>query len=136
MTVLSYAFWQRRFGGDPQIVNKTIILDGKPYQVIGVMPADLKLPQTAELWVPMNFDADPEMKMRQAHFFRPVGRLKAGVSLAQAQADTDSIAAQLEQQFPDSNTAGVLVWFRCVNNWSATVARLSLFFSARSAWCC
>jgi putative ABC transport system permease protein len=104
VTVLSDALWQRRFGADPQIVNKTIVLDSKPFQVVGVMPAGLKLPQKADLWVPMNFDADEEMKVRKAHFLRPVGRLKPGVSLAQAQADTDVIAAQLEQQYPDSNT--------------------------------
>src|SRR5687768_312447 len=108
VTVLSHALWQKRFGGDPQIVNKTIILDSKPTQVIGVMPAHFKVPQMAELWVPMNFDSDPEMKMRQAHFFRPVGRLKAGVTLVQAQSDIDSIAAGLEEQFPDSNTGKTL----------------------------
>jgi len=104
VTVLSHTFWQKHFAGDPQIVNKTIILDSKPYQVIGVMSAGLSLPQEAELWLPLNFDAHPEMKQRKAHFLRPIGRLKAGVSLAQAKADTDQIAAQLEQQFPDSNT--------------------------------
>ena len=104
VTVLSHALWQRRFAGDPEIVNKTLILDSKPYQVIGVMPANLRLPQNPELWVPLNFDVDPSMKQRRAHFLRPIGRLKAGVSLAQAQADIDLIAAQLEQQFPDTNT--------------------------------
>ena len=104
VTVLSYSFWQKRFAGDPQIINKTIILDSKPYQVIGVMPPGLSLPQAAELWVPMTFDGDPEMKMRKAHFLRPIGRLKAGVTLLQAQADTDRIAAQLAEQYPDSNT--------------------------------
>src|ERR1043166_19366 len=104
VTILSHAFWQTHFGGDPQIINKTIILDSKPYQVIGVMPAGLSLPQAAELWVPMTFDVNPEMKQRKAHFLRPIGRLKPGVTLLQAQADTDQIAAQLEQQFPDSNT--------------------------------
>ena len=104
VSVLSHAFWQTHFGGDPQIINKTIILDSKPYQVIGVMPAGLSLPQAAELWVPMTFDVNPEMKQRKAHFLRPIGRLKPGVTLLQAQADTDQIAAQLEQQFPDSNT--------------------------------
>ncbi|HEV8168889.1 MAG TPA: ABC transporter permease, partial [Pyrinomonadaceae bacterium] len=103
VAVLSHAFWQKRFAGDPDIVNKTIILDSKPYQVIGVMPAGLSLPQSAELWVPMNFD-DPDMKLRKAHFLRPIGRLKPGVTLLQAQADTDIIAAQLEEQYPDSNT--------------------------------
>jgi putative ABC transport system permease protein len=103
VAVLSHALWQRRFGGDQQIVNKTIILDSRPFQVIGVMPADLKLPQPAELWVPLNFDVDPEMKWRQARFFRPIGKLKPTVTLAQAQADLDLIAGRLEQQFPDSN---------------------------------
>src|SRR5215207_2101255 len=104
VTVLSYAFWQTRFGGDPNIVNKTIILDGKAYEVLGVMPAEVVLPQDAQLWVPINFDENPEMKMRNARFLLGIGRLKEGVTLAQAQADTDLIAAQLEQQYPDSNT--------------------------------
>ena len=104
VTVLSHAFWQTRFGGDPNIVNKTIILDGKIYEVLGVMPAEVVLPQPAQLWVPLNFEADPEMKMRNARFLLGIGRLKEGVTLAQAQADIDLIAAQLEQQYPDSNT--------------------------------
>jgi predicted permease len=104
VTVLSHAFWQKRFGGDPNIFNKTINLDGKAYEVLGVMPAEVVLPQPAQLWVPINFDADPEMKMRNARFLRGIGRLKEGVTLDQAQTDTDLIAAQLEQQYPDSNT--------------------------------
>lgn len=104
VTVLSDALWHRRFARDPGILNKTIILDSKPYQIIGVMAANVKLPQEAELWVPMNFEANPELKMRQLAFLRPIGKLKAGVSVAQAQADTDVIAAQLEQQYPDTNT--------------------------------
>jgi putative ABC transport system permease protein len=104
VTVLSHAFWQKRFGGDPNIVGKTITLDSKSYQILGVMPAGVSFPQSAELWTPMNFDGDPDMKMRKAHFLRPIGRLKPGVTLAQAQADTDMIAAHLEQQYPESNT--------------------------------
>ena len=104
VTVLSHAFWQKRFGGDPNIVGKTITLDSKSYQILGVMPAGVSFPQTAELWIPMNFDGDPDMKMRKAHFLRPIARLKPGVTLTQAQADTDMIAARLEQQYPDSNT--------------------------------
>ena len=104
VTVLSHEFWQKHFAGDPEILSKTIILDSKPYQVIGVMPAGLSLPQSAELWVPMTFDVNPDMKQRKAHFLRPIGRLKPGVTLLQAQADTDVIAAQLAEQFPDSNT--------------------------------
>jgi putative ABC transport system permease protein len=104
VAVLSYGFWQKRFAGDPGIINKTVTLDGKTWEVIGVMPKDFGFPQFAELWVPINFNFSPEMKLRKAHFLRPIGRLKAGVTLTQAQADTDAIARQLEQQFPDSNT--------------------------------
>ena len=104
VTILSYELWQKRFAGNPGIINQRISLDSKSFEVIGVMPKDVTFPQTAELWVPLNFDASPEMKVRAAHFLRPLGRLKAGVTVAQAQADTDAIAKQLEQQFPKSNT--------------------------------
>lgn len=104
VAVLSYALWQKRFGGDPAIVNKSVTLDGGKFEVIGVMPQDFSFPQRAELWVPINFDASPDMKQRKAHFMRPIGRLKPGVTLAQAQADTDVIARRLEEQYPDSNT--------------------------------
>jgi len=103
VAVLSYELWMRRFGGDPAIVNKTIVLDGKATQVLGVMGRDVRLPQSAELWVPIDF-TDPNTKLRKAHFLRPIGRLKPGVSLAQAQADLDVVSAQLEKQYPDSNT--------------------------------
>ena len=104
VTVLSHGLWQKRFAGDPEIINKTITLDGKTFQVIGVMPPNVGLPQAADFWIPMNFDVSPDMKQRKAHFLRPIGRLKEGVTLAQAQADTDLISAHLEEQFPDSNT--------------------------------
>ncbi len=103
VTILSYALWQRRFGGDPNIINKTIVLDGTSCAVIGVMPKDFTY-SSAELWVPMNFDRSPGMKQRKAHFLRPIGRLKPGVTIAQAQADTDAIAQRLEQAYPDTNT--------------------------------
>src|ERR1700730_18585385 len=88
VAVLSYGLWQKRFGGDPGILNKTVTLDGKTCDVLGVMPKDFNFPQSAELWIPLNFDIDPEMKQRKAHFLRPIGKLKPGVTIAQAQADT------------------------------------------------
>ncbi|HEY6120030.1 MAG TPA: ABC transporter permease, partial [Pyrinomonadaceae bacterium] len=104
VVVLSYGLWQKRFAGDAEIVNKTITLDGETCVVIGVMPKEFNFPQASELWVPLNFDRSPEMKQRKAHFLRPIGRLKVGVTLAQAQADTDMVAHQLEQQYPDTDT--------------------------------
>jgi putative ABC transport system permease protein len=104
VAVLSYAQWQKRFGGDRGIVNKTIKLDGRSCEVLGVMPQDFSFPQSAELWVPINFDNSPGMKQRKAHFLRPIGKLKSGATIAQAQADTDAIARRLEEQYPDTNT--------------------------------
>ncbi|HEV8366365.1 MAG TPA: ABC transporter permease [Pyrinomonadaceae bacterium] len=104
VTILSFGLWQRRFGGDPGIVDKTIVLNGESYAVLGVMPKDFNFPKSAELWIPMSFDRSPEMKQRAAHFLRPIGRLKPGVTIAQAQADTDAIAQRLEQAYPDTNT--------------------------------
>lgn len=104
VAVLSYALWQKRFGGDTGIINKKISLDDKSFEVIGVMPRDFEFPAAAEIWLPLNFDGSPGMKQRKAHFLRPIGRLKAGVSLAQAQADTDAISLQLEAAYPDTNT--------------------------------
>jgi putative ABC transport system permease protein len=101
VTVLSYALWQKRFASDPAILSKTITLDGKSCSVLGVMPQDFNGPQAAELWVPLNFDISPGMKQRKAHFLRPIGKLKAGVTMAQAQADTDAVARRLEEQYPE-----------------------------------
>jgi len=104
VAVLSYGLWQRRFGGDPNIVNQKIMLDSKPCIVLGVMPKEFSFPSATEIWVPLPFEALPQLQQRKAHFLRPIGRLKPGVTLAQAQADTDAIARRLEEQYPDSNT--------------------------------
>lgn len=104
VAILSHALWQKRFAGNEGIINQRITLDGKSFEVIGVLQKDITFPGSADLWVPINFDASPQLKQRRAHFIRPIGRLKPGVTLAQAQADTDAIAAQLAQQFPDTNT--------------------------------
>ena len=68
-----------------------------------MIPQDFSFTQKAQLWVPINFDFSPEMKQRKAHFMRPLEN-KPGVTLAQAQADTDIIARRLEEQYPDTNT--------------------------------
>jgi len=104
VAVLSYSLWQKRFAGDPAIINKTITLDGRSCAVLGVMPPDFSMPRAVDVWVPMNFDIHPGMKQRKAHFLRPIGRLKAGVTMAEAQADTDAIARRLEEQYPESNS--------------------------------
>jgi len=102
VAIIGQGLWQRRFGGDPQIIGKTIQLDGRSHTVVGVAPDATRVLQEAEIWTPLTFD-DPEMKIRRFHFLRAIGRLKQGVSLQQAQADIDSVCAGLEKLYPESN---------------------------------
>jgi putative ABC transport system permease protein len=102
VVVLSHGLWRRRFGASAAIIGQTISLNGDKYEVLGVMPPGFDFPQGAELWGPMSF-ASAGMKQRRARFLRPVGRLKPGATLAQAQAEMDNIARRLEAQYPDTN---------------------------------
>jgi putative ABC transport system permease protein len=85
IAVLSYGLWQRRFGGDPQIVGKTYKSGGLPVTVVGVMPASFRH-MNAELWRPLGF-TEQELANRSSHFLDVVVRLKPGVTLQTAQAD-------------------------------------------------
>ena len=104
VVLLSYGLWQRRFGGDTGIVGKTLTLNGAGYTVVGVMPARFKFPTADdEAWVPIAFTQE-EATNRGRHYLQVVGRLKPGVTLAQAQAEMSTIATRLQQQYPESNT--------------------------------
>jgi predicted permease len=95
--VLSWSLWQRRFGSDPGILNHTIYLDARPYTVIGVMPAWFEFPDSrTQLWTPVYHEA-PEKMMTALDFhnFRVVGRLKPGVTQAQATADLTLITRRI-----------------------------------------
>ncbi len=100
--ILSHRLWQQQFEGDPAIIGKSIVLDSQSVTVIGVMPASLHFLQGTEVWIPAPY-LFPEMASRRAHFLRPVGRLKDGVTMAQAQADLDIIAQHLGEQYPATN---------------------------------
>ena len=105
VVVLSHGLWQRRFGGQMSILNQTLTLNGKSYTVIGVMPQGFQYPSRVEMWVPVGqLSGDPNWKERGNHpGLYSVARLKPGATLAQAQADMENIAANLEKQYPDSN---------------------------------
>jgi putative ABC transport system permease protein len=103
VAVLSYGLWQRRFGGDANIIGKSLTLNGNPTTVVGVMPADFEFPGAfSELWTALRFAGD-QPPSRGAHFLYTRARLKPGVTLQQAQAEMDTIAARLRQQYPDTN---------------------------------
>ena len=118
VAVVSYALWQKRFAGDPNIVGKTITLSARPYTVIGVMPAEFHslprglLPAPAELYRPIA--EPPDEKERAGRHLRAIARLKPGVTLEQAQAEMDLIARQLQAEHPgtDANTTAHLVSLR------------------------
>src|SRR6516162_5352936 len=112
VVVLSYGLWQRRFGGQTSILNQALTLNGKSYTVIGVMPQGFLYPNRVEMWVPVGqLSGDPNWQERGNHpGLYGVARLRPGATLAQAQADMDRIAANLEKQYPDSNAgSGVRV---------------------------
>ncbi len=102
--MLSWSIWKRRFGGDPSVVDRTIDLDGKPYTVVGIMPAWFEFPEpSTQLWIPA-YQYDPE-KMITAldnHMFHAVGRLKPGIKAAQATADLTVITRQLHNAHLDN----------------------------------
>ena len=102
VVVITYGLWQRRFGADPSIVNKPVLLNGEPYTVVGVLPRTFALGYVAaEIAVPLVPDADPWRNVRGSiHFLRLVARLKPGVTRQQAKADLDSIAAQVRREYP------------------------------------
>ena len=104
VVIMSHRLWQRRFGGDPNIVGKPLTLSGRSVTVVGIMPADFRFhTQEDELWVPMAFSQE-EQKNRSAHVLDVMARLKPGVTLSQAQREMSTIASRLTQQYPDTNT--------------------------------
>jgi putative ABC transport system permease protein len=110
VVLLSHRLWQRRFGGDPAIVGKTLSLSGQTYTVVGVMPARFQFPEKdVDLWVPIAFSAAAAAN-RNRHYLEVIARLKPGVTLPQAQSEMTTIGARLQQQYPQSNTdVGVAV---------------------------
>jgi predicted permease len=107
VVVLSHGLWQRRFGGDPNILEQTMTLDGRSFSVIGVMPPGFQFPRPgAELWAPVGqVSKDPGWENRGNHpGLTGIARLKPGVTVDQAREDMEIVAANLEKQYPDSNT--------------------------------
>jgi predicted permease len=106
--IISHELWQRQFGSDPGLINKSLTLNGHQVEVIGVMPPgfELQFPISVhvDMWVPFVIDvADPDYHDRRNNFLYAVGRLKPGVSQEQAQAEMKLIASQLQQQYPETN---------------------------------
>ncbi|HKP14391.1 MAG TPA: ABC transporter permease, partial [Blastocatellia bacterium] len=101
VVILSHGLWQRRFGSDPGVVGRPVNMNGRSYTVVGVMSPQFQFPSPQdELWVPIAFDPQ-EAANRGNHSYEVLGRMKPGVSLEQAQAEMNTIAARLKQQYPE-----------------------------------
>jgi predicted permease len=106
VAVISYAMWRSRFHGDDHVLGKKILLDRKPYEIIGVMPRDFEFPlnpgqlNRSVLWVPMSFTQEELVQGAGSWNYQMVGRLKPGVTAAQAEQDAGHVAQEITRNFP------------------------------------
>jgi len=108
--VLSYGMWTRRYGSDPRMIGKSIIINGKPHEVVGIMPREFSLPrevmptldgaEQADILVPLPLGPNAA-QVRGHEDYNIIGKLKPGISAQQAQAEMDTITARLRHDFPD-----------------------------------
>src|SRR2546421_21057 len=115
VAMIGYGLWQKHFGGDTRVIGEKLNLEGRSYTVIGVMPPDFDLPEAAEIWLPLQTKIDSlPLTDRAVPGYEVVAKLRPGVSLRQADAESKSIARQLEQEFPQVRRGwGVkLIWLR------------------------
>lgn len=102
--VINYSLWQRRYGGDPNIIGRIVTLDHKRRTIIGVMPFDFEFPKECDVWAPLAFD-DENMNFGEGNTESEViARLKPGVTLQQAQTEMSNIARNLEREYPATNS--------------------------------
>jgi putative ABC transport system permease protein len=103
VAVLTYDCWQRRFGGDPQVIGKSLRLNGESFEAVGVLPRNFTLPvKDAEIAIPLSPDADPLRAVRSAtNFLRGIARRKSGVTREQAESDLSGVVTRQRQQFGD-----------------------------------
>ena len=115
VAMIGYGLWQKHFGGDTRVIGEKLNLEGRSYTVIGVMPPGFDLPEAAEIWLPLQTKIDSlPLTDRAVPGYEVVAKLRPGVSLKEADAESKSIARQLEQEFPQIRRGwGVkLIWLR------------------------
>src|SRR5438876_3305781 len=115
VALIGYGFWQKHFGGDTRVIGETLNLEGRSYTVVGVMPPGFDLPEAAEIWLPLQTKIDSlPLTDRAVPGYEVVAKLRPGVSLKEADAESKSIARQLEQEFPQIRRGWSvkLIWLR------------------------
>lgn len=101
VALLGYDLWQKQFGGDPSILGRIIPINGRQTTVVGVMPQHFRFPEVSDLWLPLQLDE--EQHGRGTFALDAIGKLKPGVSLAQARAELEAIGARLALEYPETN---------------------------------
>jgi predicted permease len=110
--ILGYGLWQRQFGGDPDVIGRTLQLDGVPYKVIGVMPSSFRFPdENSDLWLPLIL-RESDYENRQNTYLQSIGRLRNGVTFDQAQQELTAIATRMQREFPETNAETGFSFFR------------------------
>jgi putative ABC transport system permease protein len=108
VVLLSYGLWQRKFGGSNDVLGKTMTLNGRTFEIIGVLPATLRIPPEAQVWKPLAPD-EGTRNARGAFWLPVIGRLKPGISVLEAQTEMTGIATRLEQTYPSNQGFGINV---------------------------
>ncbi len=131
VVILSHGLWQRRFAGQAGVIGKTVRLSGRNYKVIGVLPPSFRSPLGVriELWTPLVFTAR-ESEDHNNHHLLVIGRLKTDVSIGQAQTQLSTIARQLEQQYPTTNTGWIAKVILLQNAFVSDIRAALLLLSA------
>ncbi|MGH9840157.1 MAG: ABC transporter permease [Blastocatellia bacterium] len=105
VVILSHKLWQRRFGGDPQLIGRAITLNGQSRTVIGIMPPGFQFPAELDLWLPLALEAHPEVRSKRMAFVYVVGRLKPEVTPEGARAELTTILRRMSRSFPPGDTS-------------------------------
>ena len=109
VAVISYSLWRHRYGGDPQLAGKQILMDGRKVTVLGVMPEDFALVRRdVAYWMPISFSS-ADLENRGSHYLNVVARLKPGVTLARAQDDLRAVATRMSAEYPENQRVGAVV---------------------------
>lgn len=101
--VMAHTLWIRRFGGNPGVIGETMVLDGTPRRIVGVMPPGFAYPLGSELWLPLRFTANELATQRGAQYLDVIARLETGVTRDAAQAEMAQIVARLAAAYPSHN---------------------------------
>ena len=116
--VISYGLWQSQFGGDPDVLGRSVTLNGAPYTIIGVMPRAFYFPtRQTQLWTPLAFDT-ADLESRTNSYIEAVGRLKPGVTFEQARTELELIAGRLARDYPETNAETGISFYRMRDNMS------------------